>query len=65
VSEARIIGRQGSIQNTFELRSIHTAKKIFYRSDLSDREVDCDLGVEKLYIKTMTLSVIVFIHPMV
>lgn len=23
--EARIIGRQGSIQNTFELRSIHTA----------------------------------------
>ena len=26
VSEARIIGRQGSIQNTFELRSIHTAK---------------------------------------
>ena len=25
VSEARIIGRQGSIQNTFELRSIHTA----------------------------------------
>ncbi len=27
VSEARIIGRQDSIQNTFELRSIHTAKK--------------------------------------
>ena len=26
VSEARIIGRQDSIQNTFELRSIHTAK---------------------------------------
>src|ERR1700690_1528274 len=26
VSEARIIGRQGLIQNTFELRSIHTAK---------------------------------------
>ena len=25
VSEARIIGRQDSIQNTFELRSIHTA----------------------------------------
>ena len=25
VSEALIIGRQGSIQNTFELRSIHTA----------------------------------------
>ena len=24
--EARIIGHQGSIQNTFELRSIHTAK---------------------------------------
>jgi len=25
MSEARIIGRQDSIQNTFELRSIHTA----------------------------------------
>ncbi|MFH1161938.1 MAG: hypothetical protein V1696_01550, partial [Candidatus Jorgensenbacteria bacterium] len=25
VSEARIIGHQDSIQNTFELRSIHTA----------------------------------------
>ena len=28
MSEARIIGRQDSIQNTFELRSIYTAKKI-------------------------------------
>ena len=27
--EARIIGRQGSIQNTFELRSIHTAERNF------------------------------------
>ena len=27
VSEAHIIGRQGLIQNTFELRSIHTAKQ--------------------------------------
>jgi len=26
--EARIIGRQGSIQNTFELRSIHTAVRL-------------------------------------
>ena len=28
VPEARIIGRQDSIQNTFELRSIHTAKRV-------------------------------------
>ena len=27
MSEARIIGRQDSIQNTFELRSIHTRQK--------------------------------------
>ena len=40
VSEARIIGRQGSIQNTFELRSIHTAifRKGFLNSNLGRRE---------------------------
>ena len=40
VSEARIIGRQGSIQNTFELRSIHTAifRKGFLNANLGRRE---------------------------
>jgi hypothetical protein len=40
VSEARIIGLQGSIQNTFELRSIHTAifRKGFLNANLGRRE---------------------------
>ncbi|MBI1974249.1 MAG: tRNA (adenosine(37)-N6)-threonylcarbamoyltransferase complex transferase subunit TsaD [Candidatus Zambryskibacteria bacterium] len=65
MSEARIIGHQGSIQNTFELRSIHTAKILSIETSCDETAVavlDINGELEKPDIKILGNTLLSQMH---